>query len=85
LFISVLSVTLWLVIFRVPRRNLVKTILTSACRVLVLGLVTTAVAHAADTEVPRKWGRATAHVLPKWTATEGEGYFSIIEGLNGRR
>lgn len=32
----------------------------------------------------RKWLQATAHVIPKETATEGEGYFSIIEGHNGR-
>jgi hypothetical protein len=28
--------------------------------------------------------KATAYVVPKETAPEGEGYFSIIEGLNGR-
>lgn len=32
----------------------------------------------------RKWLQATAHAIPKYTATEGEGYFSIIEGHNGR-
>lgn len=32
----------------------------------------------------RKWLAATAHVIPKETATEGEGYFAIIEGHNGR-
>jgi sugar lactone lactonase YvrE len=31
-----------------------------------------------------KWVKSTAHVVPKWTATEGEGYFAIIEGLNRR-
>jgi hypothetical protein len=31
-----------------------------------------------------KWVPSTAHVVPKETATEGEGYFSIIEGLNKR-
>ncbi len=31
-----------------------------------------------------KWLQATAHVMPKWTAPEGEGYFAIIEGLNRR-
>jgi hypothetical protein len=31
-----------------------------------------------------RWLRATAFVVPKETATEGEGYFSIIEGLNRR-
>src|SRR6202008_5093601 len=36
-------------------------------------------------EPPRdKWIPATAYVVPKETATEGEGYFSIIEGHNGR-
>src|SRR6185295_19902321 len=35
-------------------------------------------------EPARKWISATAFVVPKETATEGEGYFSIIEGLNGR-
>ncbi len=32
----------------------------------------------------RKWLQATAYVVPKWTAPEGEGYFSIITGHNGR-
>jgi hypothetical protein len=31
-----------------------------------------------------KWVQATAFVVPKETAAEGEGYFSIIEGLNRR-
>src|SRR4051794_40934788 len=31
-----------------------------------------------------QWLQATAYVVPKETATEGEGYFSIIEGLNKR-
>src|SRR6516225_6193635 len=31
-----------------------------------------------------KWVPSTAYVVPKETATEGEGYFSIIEGLNSR-
>src|SRR4051794_33527213 len=30
------------------------------------------------------WVPSTAYVVPKETATEGEGYFSIIEGLNKR-
>ncbi len=29
-----------------------------------------------------KWLQATAHIVPKETAPEGEGYFSIVEGLN---
>jgi hypothetical protein len=31
-----------------------------------------------------KWLQATAYAIPKETASEGEGYFSIIEGHNGR-
>jgi sugar lactone lactonase YvrE len=31
-----------------------------------------------------RWLKATAFAVPKETATEGEGYFSIIEGLNRR-
>ena len=31
-----------------------------------------------------KWIQSTAYAIPKETATEGEGYFSIIEGHNGR-
>jgi hypothetical protein len=31
-----------------------------------------------------KWVPATAHAVPKETAPEGEGYFSIIEGHNGK-
>ena len=38
---------------------------------------------AAD-EPPRRWLQATAYVVPKETATEGEGYFSIVEGHNRR-
>lgn len=40
---------------------------------------------AADAEpMPKRWLDATAYAVPKQTATEGEGYFSIIEGHNGR-
>ncbi len=31
-----------------------------------------------------KWLNSTAFVIPKYTATEGEGYFAIIEGHNQR-
>lgn len=39
---------------------------------------------AAADEPPRHWLQATAYVVPKETATEGEGYFSIVEGHNRR-
>lgn len=35
-------------------------------------------------EKPPKWVPATAYAVPKETAPEGEGYFSIIEGKNGK-
>jgi hypothetical protein len=42
------------------------------------------VARAEPDLATAKWVKATAYVVPKDTATEGEGYFSIIEGHNGR-
>jgi hypothetical protein len=33
---------------------------------------------------PDAWLKSSAYCIPKETATEGEGYFAIIEGLNGR-
>jgi len=42
-------------------------------------------AARAETDLAQaKWVKSIAYVVPKETATEGEGYFSIIEGLNGR-
>jgi hypothetical protein len=39
----------------------------------------------AETDLAQaKWVPSTAYAVPKETATEGEGYFSIIEGLNRR-
>lgn len=50
---------------------------------LVALIILSGTATAADT--PKyKWVPSTAYVIPKETATEGEGYFSIIEGLNHR-
>jgi sugar lactone lactonase YvrE len=40
--------------------------------------------HAQTDLAGAKWLPSIAYVVPKETATEGEGYFSIIEGLNGR-
>src|SRR5262245_27963291 len=39
---------------------------------------------AAAGQSPPRWLPATAHVIPKETAPEGEGYFAIIEGHNCR-
>jgi sugar lactone lactonase YvrE len=37
-----------------------------------------------DNSLTLKWLAANAYAVPKETAPEGEGYFSIIEGHNGR-
>src|SRR5260370_13418505 len=39
---------------------------------------------AAQGPPKKKWVQAKAYVVPKETAPEGEGYFAIIEGHNGR-
>lgn len=55
---------------------------------LSLALLTVAAlgssALRAEDEPKYKWVPSTAYVIPKYTATEGEGYFSIIEGHNKR-
>jgi sugar lactone lactonase YvrE len=40
--------------------------------------------HADQDLAQAKWIKSTAYAVPKETAPEGEGYFSIIEGHNGR-
>ncbi len=52
---------------------------------LTIACVATALASraaAADGQI--KWLPSTAYCVPKETATEGEGYFAIVEGKNGR-
>ena len=54
---------------------------------LSCGLAAMCITPAARTEqdlAKAKWVKSTAYAVPKETATEGEGYFSIIEGLNSR-
>ena len=63
---------------RLPVRNLVLAAFGLA------GLYLSPAARAEPDLAKAKWVHATAYVVPKETATEGEGYFSIIEGLNGR-
>lgn len=50
----------------------------------LVGLGLTPAARAEPDLAKVRWVKSTAHVVPKETATEGEGYFSIVEGLNGR-
>ncbi len=47
-------------------------------------LVQASAVPAAEEAKITKWLQATAYVIPKETATEGEGYFSIVEGHNRR-
>jgi hypothetical protein len=47
-------------------------------------IVVSAPLAAAAEPAKAKWLPATAYAVPKETASEGEGYFSIIEGHNGR-
>jgi len=63
---------------RLPVRNLVLATFGLA------GLCLTPAGRAEQDLAKAKWVKSTAYVVPKETATEGEGYFSIIEGLNGR-
>lgn len=51
-----------------------------------VGVAASGFAQAAEpAKLPtRNWLPSTATVVPKETCTEGEGYFSIIEGHNGR-
>jgi hypothetical protein len=48
------------------------------------GLCLTPAARAETDLAKTKWLKSTAYCVPKETAPEGEGYFSIIEGHNGR-
>jgi sugar lactone lactonase YvrE len=56
----------------------------TAAAVAVPGFYVTSVARAELDLAQATWVKSTAYAVPKETATEGEGYFSIIEGLNGR-
>lgn len=56
----------------------------SAAAVAVPGIYLTCVARAEPDLAQVTWVKSTAYAVPKETATEGEGYFSIIEGHNGR-
>jgi sugar lactone lactonase YvrE len=49
---------------------------------LLLGWAATAL--GADAPPRKDWLPATAYAVPKETAPDGEGYFSIVEGHNGR-
>jgi hypothetical protein len=52
--------------------------------VCVLASKPASAAEPAPLPPPEAWLKSTAYCIPKETATEGEGYFAIVEGLNGR-
>ena len=49
-----------------------------------VGLLLVAATSFSADGTPTKWLQSTAYVVPKYTCTEGEGYFALIEGLNKR-
>jgi hypothetical protein len=53
-------------------------------QIIFLVVVVMSINASAVEPVPTKWIDATAYVIPKETATDGEGYFAIIEGHNRR-
>lgn len=62
-----------------PTRNLF--VATLACFISAA----CATGGAAEPQPPsQRWLAATAHAVPKETATEGEGYFAIVAGRDGR-
>ena len=61
-----------------------RTFLLTATVPLLLCLVVASLAARAAEPAARQWLKAKAYVVPKYTCAEGEGYFSIIEGHNGR-
>ena len=54
-------------------------------RLLAAGLARfSSSARGEEPAIARKWLKATAYAVPKETAPEGEGYFSIVAGLDGK-
>ena len=54
------------------------------CLIILAVAALVAPAWSDETALTRHWIWTTAHAIPKETTTEGSGYFSIIEGHNGR-
>ncbi|MDX1947292.1 MAG: hypothetical protein SFU86_17960 [Pirellulaceae bacterium] len=58
---------------------------TIAAGTVFYGLLSlSALARAEEPNAPRKWLPATAYAVPKETAPEGEGYFAIVPGHDGK-
>ena len=54
-------------------------------RLLVAALIFTLVTHSGNLSAKdRRWVQSTAYLIPPETAPDGEGYFAIVEGHNGR-
>ncbi len=54
------------------------------CLLFVVGLFPRQ-ARADERPLPAKWLPATAYAVPKQTANQGSGYFSIVTGKNGNQ
>ncbi|MBW3539428.1 MAG: hypothetical protein KY476_04090, partial [Planctomycetes bacterium] len=62
-----------------------KRLLQSALLGVCLAAAANQHAAAEEASAPqRTWLKATAYAIPRETAPEGEGYFSIVTGHNGR-
>jgi len=56
----------------------------SAAALALVVLCLASAAAAQDSQPARPWLWSTAHAIPKELTTEGSGYFSIIEGKDGK-
>src|SRR5262245_9788795 len=61
--------------------NIQKSCITAA---VVAMLLVTSIQAEEPASPKRNWLKATAYAVPKETAPEGEGYFAIVPGLDGR-
>ncbi|MBI1904030.1 MAG: hypothetical protein HYS13_23260 [Planctomycetia bacterium] len=55
-----------------------------AIALVLAALASIAAVARADETKPKKWLPSKAYIIPKETAPEGEGYFAIVCGQNGR-
>lgn len=69
-----------------PDRTVARFTANGILRAIIASVIASffAAAISSAEEAGERWLTAKAHVVPKETAPEGEGYFSIVEGHNGR-
>lgn len=66
------------------RATLVRTVLGRGLTIAACCALTAALACAGESFFTRHWLWSEAHAIPKDLTSEGSGYFSIIEGHNGK-